>query len=1226
MKENRQQLRRQRRLAKVIQSVLYGCCLIGHTHNISSKFPPFGQLDNAVQVQDQTTSQSSNTTSDPPIQSYQFQEAPPPTDIQYDDGGDISQSTFQNNSEWSGQVFYTDLDGEIKVINDIESSYTISQIKYEIWSTSGIPPTQLMIKYGGRILDSTRSLSSYHIEEGSCFQLQLRLRGGSGAAEDDYEAAMEDTADINNNEEAATIANSIDPNGLEHNLEPVVGTADNDGEGIAASSSMTSGSDNVIGTIDKIETICNKQFPPGKRFPTSEALKSELTALGQKWGFGISVSGRQLKCTRGGQPRKPKANDGQNTTKKRARVTSLKCGCEFVCNWGYVIPTFPHPDNAHGSTDKAIYRTTPELQEVIIKPTSKYRHSNSCEPCYEQYQFQARRTGKLFIKESERMADLLSLLQLGKWRMDNETLRGHLSLVNPSQTHVTADELRNFRMWARKEVVSGKRTVLTEQDLKDMFADHIAKPNSSVAIEEAEELYRNLLQATMENSGNTWKVEQYLNILKKNDRCFDYRIMRDNMSGAATMVLWQTGTMRGDFELYGCALHLDFMKRQLNSYEWPYISIVAMDSNGSPRVVAEGIACTERNEAYVAAVRALLAMSPGRTNENVLAVFADGALNENILSPANMNLPNAKFIWDSFHLSHDIWPKNFGKAWTETLSTLMNNMLYANSKEEFDTALSTIEETYTGNSNILNKVHKIAEKKQCYAKYMLLTYEGTCGKTSNNPAEQNHSSIIAHLGGALYEDPAFEIKALLGRQAEHEKKRNQERSRHYFSIPTEIMKSSEIQNTPALKAAKQTLEADSFDLWQTEFNNSSCYTCVVDPTTGSRTFTHFQHPNSPRVLCKDQRCSCSTRVQHLTQCRHEIAEQVQGQEFRLDLIDRRHHFYHKLHTKVERGSNINGTICPTRILPTLSSNPNTNTMNDNDDDLEDNNTIDVPLAAMSSPVAMKTQRYNTKKKTKVTYNEITKVTNEFASLAISRGHETATQALGLAIQFTDMLRTGGQLMRGTTDEIILNYQQTFSGTATSSVSFALDSETLAKTPYKPPPKPGSRQPESRLAGKTMEAIKAKRGDNRCTFCKNTKEQGCGSISNCKKKGEFGIHLKKVRGGVDEVSLLLSYIKSCRNGGAEYLAPWSGSRSALQEGVPTDARHIVVHGFYSLRSESGPIIVVGDIQFLVEGGIEVDAYSHLPITLDELEKILYQDFRAQGKYVFVNNSLYSVLQA
>ena len=68
----------------MIQSVLYGYCLIGHTKNISSKFAPFGQLDSVVQVQvqDQTTSQTSNTNSDPPIQSYQFQ-APP--DNIYDD-------------------------------------------------------------------------------------------------------------------------------------------------------------------------------------------------------------------------------------------------------------------------------------------------------------------------------------------------------------------------------------------------------------------------------------------------------------------------------------------------------------------------------------------------------------------------------------------------------------------------------------------------------------------------------------------------------------------------------------------------------------------------------------------------------------------------------------------------------------------------------------------------------------------------------------------------------------------------------------------------------------------------------------------------------------------------------------------------------------------------------------------------------------------------------------
>ena len=496
----------------------------------------------------------------------------------------------------NGQVFYFDIDGDFKVINNIESSYTISQVQHEIWSTSRIPPSQLMLKYGGRILDPTRSLSSYGIQEGSFFHLQLRLRGGSGGAED-YETAMDYTAaDLNNNEEAAAIADSIEPNGVEQhsafspidsNIEEVAGTADagvsivNDSDGdkkVAASSTMASESDNVVGApqsnaqiIDEIEEICNDKFPPGKRFPTLEALKTELTALGKKWGFGISGSGKQLTCSRYGKTR-----TSNNDSKKRTRVNALKCNCEFTCYWGYVIPTFPHPNIPNTSAKNAEFRTTPRLQEVKIQPTSKYRHSNGCEPCYEQFQFQARRTGTLFTKESEKMNDLLSILQLGKWRMDNETLRGHLSIVNPCQTYISADELRNFRMWAKKEVVkrstSGKYTVLTEQDLKVMFTDHITRPDSSVAIEDAEKLYRELLQSTMESGGNTWnKVEQYLKLLKKEDVCFDYRILRDRMSGAATMVLWQTGTMRGDFELYGCALHLDFMKRQLNSYEWRHI-------------------------------------------------------------------------------------------------------------------------------------------------------------------------------------------------------------------------------------------------------------------------------------------------------------------------------------------------------------------------------------------------------------------------------------------------------------------------------------------------------------------------------------------------------------------------------------------------------------------------------------------------------------------------------
>ena len=136
----------------------------------------------------------------------------------------------------------------------------------------------------------------------------------------------------------------------------------------------------------------------------------------------------------------------------------------------------------------------------------------------------------------------------------------------------------------------------------------------------------------------------------------------------------------------------------MNSYDWPYISVVAMDSNGSPRVVTEGIACTpERHDAYLAAVRALLGMSPGRNNEEALAVFADGALNTDILLPENMNLHNDRFIWDSCHLSHEIWPKNFGAYWRDNLSAGMLAMLYAGSSLSFDEALEGLEQSYVGN-------------------------------------------------------------------------------------------------------------------------------------------------------------------------------------------------------------------------------------------------------------------------------------------------------------------------------------------------------------------------------------------------------------------------------------------------------------------------------------------------------------------------------------------------
>jgi hypothetical protein len=399
------------------------------------------------------------------------------------------------------------------------------------------------------------------------------------------------------------------------------------------------------------------------------------------------------------------------------------------------------------------------------------------------------------------MDDLLNILHLSDFRMNNKTLRAHLKLVNPSRSFITADELRNFCLWARIQIRKRQNCnenetakLITDKVLKEMFSDMIAKPGSgeSVAVEESNTIFQELLRDTMNDNNNSWQVENYLESLKLKDDTFDYFVGRDDATGAASIVVWQTGCMRADFELYGSAIHVDFMAHKLNSYDWPYLSLAVIDANLSPRQFGEGIACTERIDAYIAAIKGLLRTTPGVCPERIDALFADGIMGPSITSPENLNLPHTHFIWDCHHLKTDVWPKEFGGHFRDTLSNGLTKMLNSNSEEEFNEALKSIETAYAGNSDILNKVHRIAEEKDHYAKYIVENVPGTAGKRSNNPSKITNSSVIAHLGGALYEHPHVEIKNLLVRQHDLETKRQQEKSEYKLKVQAEIVRCPEL--------------------------------------------------------------------------------------------------------------------------------------------------------------------------------------------------------------------------------------------------------------------------------------------------------------------------------------------------------------------------------------------------------------------------------------------------
>jgi hypothetical protein len=149
----------------------------------------------------------------------------------------------------------------------------------------------------------------------------------------------------------------------------------------------------------------------------------------------------------------------------------------------------------------------------------------------------------------------------------------------------------------------------------------------------------------------------------------------------------------------------------------------------------------------------------------------------------------------------------------------------------------------------------------------LMTHDtpGTLGKISNNPAEQNHSSIVAHLGGALYEEPGSEIKKLLVRQRNLETQRQQQKSKYKYMMPAEIQNDPIINSDPELKKVKHTLDRKSFHMWRDEYFLSDKYCVEIDRDHNCRIFTHKEHPNSPRIVSASERCNCSIRKQYFIQ-------------------------------------------------------------------------------------------------------------------------------------------------------------------------------------------------------------------------------------------------------------------------------------------------------------------------------------------------------------------------
>ena len=95
-----------------------------------------------------------------------------------------------------------------------------------------------------------------------------------------------------------------------------------------------------------------------------------------------------------------------------------------------------------------------------------------------------------------------------------------------------------------------------EMDIDDDMAHQLAK-----------ETWLDILQEKGDNSESILTFKKYLDLIQANAKGFVYELARD-VKGNTFGVVWQTATMRANFERFGSYISLDTMKSPNTSQSW----------------------------------------------------------------------------------------------------------------------------------------------------------------------------------------------------------------------------------------------------------------------------------------------------------------------------------------------------------------------------------------------------------------------------------------------------------------------------------------------------------------------------------------------------------------------------------------------------------------------------------------------------------------------------------
>ena len=695
------------------------------------------------------------------------------------------------------------------------------------------------------------------------------------------------------------------------------------------------------------------------------------------------------------------------------------------------------------------YKSVPIFNDGIpvIISSANCVHTGNCKPSTQQQIIQRARSGEYIKCISDVALFTLCTIYKQKMTIKSNYVKSILQSQFPSNHNVTKFHVFNMKKRI-KMMMPMLENVSNFQDFQTVFkTTKIIKglDDAPLTDDNIAELGRDTWDELLNDSETDhcfFTFAEYMQTLEDCNSGFDYQLLTDT-NGRYTGCIWQTSTMKDNFDRFGGYLSIDAMKRGINKLLWPYMSITMFNEINSVCVGCEAIICSEREDAYKAMIQFVIKNSKKRTNENIHVIAADGFINQDCVTN-KFGLPNAIYMCDMWHLFDSILPKRFGLETFNNLKTYLQHMVYSRTQalfeEAYNKAMSVLQQKESRNENVEENLRKFYNERSTYATYILSKKRGTRGCHGSSISESNHSSVLVHLndgdkfGNTYCEKPHTLVKDLFF----HEKKHinNWNGVLYNETLQLDLLRSKiNIDHEPSLYEACSTLCLNTFKRFSIRYNEAKNYVKKMQ-STNCVCIQSLRHPDAPPRLCYRKSVNhpftcktCEVTIAYEEQCVHSIVandmmyikEQFDLRHYKREYIDSE---YHKSNKKINDCDDSDNPVRKSAAHKkgfgndyciTLDNRSDEEDTSENESDINDDEdnisfTADNGLTLSEKQASFYEQDCYEKAKIKpLSVIELRKVFNNILSKYDSCTEKMKLVSNSIALSLNDIVQTDGQV-------------------------------------------------------------------------------------------------------------------------------------------------------------------------------------------------------------------------